>query len=772
MNLLRNASIGRRIAFAVVVPLLAAIGFGSDIVRESWEEAGAARQMASVAAAGPQFGAVVHELQTERGLTNTVLRNPQNRTAVEARAAQLSKVDLALGALRGAVTTAIAEMGEGAATAREALARIDELSALRQAVDARSIAPDAALARYTAIIDGFLAPVESLARHGRVGPTARAVVVYASVLRAKEAAGLERATGAGAFSPTGFARDRFQRFAELAAIQDSYLAVARRYGSADQARRIAELGQSPQSEAVTRLRALAARAALNGGEGMDPLEWFRVSTGRIDAMKGIEDAFSQDLTAVIATAAEEAHRRLTLVVGIVLAVTILAALAAWLAARSITRPLRSLTDHMQRLAEGDTSGEIEGGDRTNEIGAMVRAVQVFRDNAMARARLEQEAELERQRELQRQAALDEMIVAFRASVAEVIGTVDSEITGMRHTAAALERVAGQASGRAGEGRDASAASSTDVQAVSAAAEELISSISEISSRIHATSACIGRATEASRSTDAEVSGLAELAAKIGTIVDIIRSIAEQTNLLALNATIEAARAGEAGRGFAIVASEVKALASQTSSATDEIAAQIGAIQGATRTTVAAIRGIGGTVGEIGDLTTSIAAAVEEQTAATQEIAAAIARASDGSDAVLRAITDVTVVIGETNDEARRVAEVGELLSGATRRLIGSVDTFLSDIAKDVKDRRSAVRRRSTQAVLVFSDGRSITARLADISETGARVQGVPALPDGQRVTLRFLDGAEMGSQVVWTKDGAVGLQFDMPIGEAVVRRAA
>ncbi len=772
MNVLRNASIGRRIAFAVVVPLLAAIGFGSDIVRESWEEAGAARQMASVAAAGPQFGAVVHELQTERGLTNTVLRNPQNRNAVEARSAQLSKVDLALGALRGAVSAAVAEMGEGAATAREALARIDDLSALRQAVDARSIAPDAALARYTALIDGFLAPVESLARHGRVGPTARAVVVYASVLRAKEAAGLERATGAGAFSPTGFARDRFQRFAELAAIQDSYLAVARRYGSADQARRIVELGQSPQSEAVGRLRTVAARAALDGGPGMDPLEWFRVSTGRIDAMKVIEDAFSQDLTAVIATAAEEARRRLMLVGGIVLAVTLLAAVAAWLAARSITRPLKSLTAHMQRLAEGDTTGELDGADRTNEIGAMVRAVQVFRDNALARERLEQEAELERQRELHRQSVLEELIAAFRVSVTEVVKAVDGEIVGMQRTAASLEGVAGQAIDRAGRGRDASAASSSDMQSVSAAAEELISSISEISSRIHTTSACIGRATEASQATDAEVSGLADLAGKIGTIVDIIRSIAEQTNLLALNATIEAARAGEAGRGFAIVASEVKALASQTSSATDEIATQIGAIQAATRNTVSAIRGIGGTVSEIGDLTTSIAAAVEEQTAATQEIAAAIARASDGSGTVLRAITDVTMVIDETNAEARRVAGAGELLSDATRRLIGGVDTFLSDLAKDVKDRRSAVRRRSTQAVLVLSDGRSITARLADISETGARVQGVPSLPEGQRLTLRFLDGAEMGAQVVWVKDGAIGLHFDMPIGEAVMRRAA
>jgi methyl-accepting chemotaxis protein len=772
MSFFRNATISQRIAVAVIVPLLAAIGFGGDIVIESWFEAGSARQMATVAASGPQFGAVVHELQAERGLTNTVLSNPGNQSAAEARAAQLPKADVALAALREAVAQVSAGAPQDAAATRAAMARADDLAALRVAVQARSVTAEAAVARYTAMIDALMQPVENLAQHGRVGATARAVIAYASILRAKEAAGLERAIGGGAFSPSGFAKDRFQRFAELAAVQDSYLAVARRYGSPDQARQIEALATAAETAAVQRLRTLAARAALAGEAGVEGLEWFRTATARVNALKAAEDQFARDLTVIVAAAADEARNRLVIASGLVLGVTLLAALAALLAARSITRPLRALTLHMEKLADGDTSGELEGAELTNEIGAMTRAVAVFRDNAIARERLEQEAEVERQRELQRQSVLDEMIVSFRGTVGDVVKTVNTEISGMQRTAEALKGVAGQATDGVDVGREASATSSSDMQSVSAAAEELISSISEISSRIHTTSSCIGRATAGSTETDREVSGLADLAQRIGTIVDIIRGIAEQTNLLALNATIEAARAGEAGRGFAIVASEVKALAGQTASATDEIATQINAIQAATQRTVASIRGIGSTVSEIDHLTGSIAAAVEEQTAATQEIAAAISRASDGSGRVLRAITDVSGVVGETNEEARRVGAAGDLLSGATRRLIASVDAFLVDLAQDVKDRRGAVRRRSTRAILVLSDGRSMNARLADISETGARVQGVAPLQEGQRATLRFSDGAEIGGRVVWSRDGSSGLQFDVPISEAVARRAA
>jgi methyl-accepting chemotaxis protein len=772
MLTLRNWSIGRRITLALAIPMLSTIGFGGFIVAEDWRALDSARNMSVVAATGPHFGAFIHELQIERGLTNTVMRNPQNTAAAQSRNNQLSKVDMALTGLRSAVLSSVAEAGSAAEAARQALATTDDIASLRQLVTARSIEPAAAVARYTAIIEAAMAPVEALARHSQVGQTARAVIVYSSLLRAKEAAGLERATGAGAFSPAGFNKEALPRFIALGATQDSFLAVARRYGTTAQSGLIEALAVSPAKEAVSRLRPMAAAAALNGAAGVEALEWFRISTAYIDAMKGLEEQFATNLIAAVAASASDARSRLLTAVGLVLAVSLLAGLAAFAAARSITRPLRSLTSHMTKLARGDTTEELPTADGTNEIGAMTRAVAVFRDNALARASLEEEAELERQRELQRQSVLVGLISQFRTSIADVVATVEKETGNMRGTATTLTTVAGQASDRARSARDASTQSSVNIQSVSAAAEELITSITEISTQIHSTTACLSRATEVSRSTDRDVSGLSELAQKIGAIIDIIRSIAEQTNLLALNATIEAARAGEAGRGFAIVAAEVKTLAGQTAKATDEIAGQVSAIQSATRNAVAAIRAIGTTVEEIDGLTGSIAAAVEEQSAATQEIATAIARASEGSTIASGNVVEVAGAIQETSGEAGRVSTASQLLSEAAHALAATVDTFLTEVVQDVKERRSALRRRGTKGDVTLRDGSRHMVAIGNISETGAMITGIPGVEPGYPLTLILADGTEVPAKAVWANDGRTGIQFDVALSRIEEPRRA
>src|SRR5205823_2475962 len=143
---------------------------------------------------------------------------------------------------------------------------------------------------------------------------------------------------------------------------------------------------------------------------------------------------------------------------------------------------------------------------------------------------------------------------------------------------------------------------------------------EISRQVQESARIANDAVQQAQQTDARINQLSTAAGRIGDVIKLITAIAEQTNLLALNATIEAARAGEAGRGFAVVASEVKQLAAQTAKATDEIATQIAGMQTATQDSVAAIKEIGTTIGRISSIASSIAAAVEEQGAATQEIA--------------------------------------------------------------------------------------------------------------------------------------------------------
>ncbi|MFN5572821.1 MAG: methyl-accepting chemotaxis protein, partial [Bradyrhizobium sp.] len=187
------------------------------------------------------------------------------------------------------------------------------------------------------------------------------------------------------------------------------------------------------------------------------------------------------------------------------------------------------------------------------------------------------------------------------------------------------------------------------------------------------------AVEASSRTNDLVNSLADAAAKIGAVTDMINAIASQTNLLALNATIEAARAGDAGRGFAVVASEVKSLSSQTAKATDEISAHISAMQRATSDTVAAIQGIGGTIGQISEIAKTIATAVDQQGHATQEIARSVSQAASGTREVATNIGSVSQTVESAGGAARQMLGAAGQLARHADELRSKVKDFLNAV---------------------------------------------------------------------------------------------
>jgi methyl-accepting chemotaxis protein len=208
---------------------------------------------------------------------------------------------------------------------------------------------------------------------------------------------------------------------------------------------------------------------------------------------------------------------------------------------------------------------------------------------------------------------------------------------------------------------------------------MTSSVNEISRQVQESARIAGDAVKQAQETDQRINALSHAAGRIGDVVKLITAIAEQTNLLALNATIEAARAGEAGRGFAVVASEVKQLASQTAKATDEISTQIAGMQTATQESVAAIKEIGDTIGRISQIASTIAAAVEEQGAATQEIARNVGEAAKGTQQVAANITDVNRGAGETGSASSQVLSSAQSLSGESNQLKLEVERFLSTV---------------------------------------------------------------------------------------------
>ncbi len=418
---------------------------------------------------------------------------------------------------------------------------------------------------------------------------------------------------------------------------------------------------------------------------------------------------------------------------------------------------------MARGEIADSSTGLEGG-RGDEIGAMARAVAVFRDTAVERDRLEEDARGERQKELRRQLDLRDLIEQFRGLIGEIVSAVSREAAEMSGTAENLTQAALRADQAGGEAREEASGSSRNVQTISAAAVQLSASLEEVSAQMRNASQKVGQAADAARDTDARVGGLVELAGRIGAIVDAIRTIARQTNMLALNATIEAARAGDAGKGFAVVASEVKTLAEHTSRATDEVAAQVGAIQQATRQAVEDIRRIAGAVDEIDRLTDAVSGAVDQQNEATEEIARAISAASNSSVRSTESVGRMAGIITETNREASRVAGATGLLSASSRKLHSAVEDFLRAMSQDVHDRRVALRKASTQGVMIFDNGASLRARLIDVSDMGAKVVAPEILREGQNVVIEFEDKAQSRAKVVWLRDGFAGLQFDRPLG--------
>nr|WP_153203957.1 methyl-accepting chemotaxis protein [Niveispirillum sp. SYP-B3756] len=361
--------------------------------------------------------------------------------------------------------------------------------------------------------------------------------------------------------------------------------------------------------------------------------------------------------------------------------TVLLLLALWVSTRQIVgAPLQRIIAIVQALTSGNYSVQVGDQDRADEIGAINKALQLFKDNAGRVAQMEEQRRQDEEQAARRQKQeLNRLADNFESSVGGVVGAVAEQSDRIRHDSEALSAIASQTTSQANAVANAADIASANVQTVAAAAEELARSITEINQRLAESSRKAGDAVTEVEKTNDTVAGLADAAQRIGDVVNLIQEIAAQTNLLALNATIEAARAGEAGKGFAVVASEVKNLAAQTARATEEIAGQISRMQAVSGNAVTAIQSIGHTIVSISETVTTIAAAAEEQGAATQEISRNVQEAAAGTQEVTATIQEVTRAANETGAMAAHARTASDNLSQQATQLRQEVQRFVSSI---------------------------------------------------------------------------------------------
>ena len=432
-------------------------------------------------------------------------------------------------------------------------------------------------------------------------------------------------------------------------------------------------GFEPLSDQLRKLAAAGEKFPMTAAQ------WVETTNPQIGSLLEVLYAAGRAGEAITASRLERARRDLIIELAIFIGSMLFGGICAWVVVTRVTTPLSQLASALSELSDGNFDVLLPGVGRGDEIGTMARAVEAFKINSSEKAREEMDGQATRERIVieRRRADMQKLADEFEAAVGSIAEGVSSAATELASSAEVLTKSAADAAQATASVATASKEASANVQSMASATEEMSSSIDEIARHVQSSSKIADNAVRQAATTDQRIAELSQAADRIGDVVKLITAIAEQTNLLALNATIEAARAGEAGKGFAVVASEVKQLAAQTAKATNEIVDQINNMQVATSDSVTAIKEIGGTIDRISDISTAIAAAVRQQGTATQEITRSVQQASVGANQVATNILAVDRAASENGSAAANVLACAKSMAQESSRLQTEMARFLA-----------------------------------------------------------------------------------------------
>ncbi|MBK8174994.1 MAG: nitrate- and nitrite sensing domain-containing protein [Rhodospirillales bacterium] len=763
-HFLENKQIRFRIGLAVFLPLIVLVGLSAYQVNVKLAETRRIDRLSALVDLAPVISSLIHELQKERGMSAGFISSKGAKFADDIPA-QRQHSDGALTAVNAAFAGDAAGLSESGLSPfiRDARQGLDQLPAMRKRISSLELPVKDAAAYYTGTIASLLGMIEQLAVVSDQPRVSRAVVAYMALLRAKEAAGLQRAMGAAGFGAGKFEHDVYVRFLAMIARQETYFEQFHRFASDAAQKFLSDTVSGPAVDEVARMQRVAVDSLRTGTtEGIQAGDWFKQITAKIDLLRLAEEFQNNELRQITQELRADARYDFN---AILIGATIIALMTIGFAlamARTVTAPISAIVATIRRLSEGDTDVKVVGANRRDEIGAIARALKVFRDNAVEKVRLEGERQETEARNLaDRNNAVMEMANRIERETKDSVTHVQDEAKRMAGVSAEMSRLTEQTGVNAQHVAAASNEMLTIAETVAAAAEELAASSDDIR-RLASTVGDISRSAtgEAQRAAQT-ISTLVEAANNVGSVLDLIKEIADKTNLLALNATIEAARAGEAGRGFAVVATEVKMLADQTAKATDKINSQVHGMRVASSDSATAIKEVSRVIDEVAQIASDVVSSVEQQREATQEISVNMQQNAQSSREVTERISDVSDAAKASSELAGGVLQTSEALQASVAALRQTINHMTR--ASAGADRRESERRDVNLPVTVVAGGARVDGRVANISAGGASIAVQGKFSPGEALTLQITGESKpiTGKVVTYRPDEArLHVQFD------------
>ncbi|MBF0293702.1 MAG: nitrate- and nitrite sensing domain-containing protein [Magnetococcales bacterium] len=723
-----------KVMLLLVGTLLVLVGLSGQTTLGKLAQSREAALHAGLAEVAVLTGALVHEVQKERGLTSGHLASGRKRFRPELEA-QRALTDekravwqawQARGAWHG-LDVALRKQVEQANQASG-----EGLDLIRQEVDGEKAVAREMVAKYTGNITTLLGLIVELPRHSREVVLAVRALAFANLVAGKELAGQERALLMGLFTEDRFDEARLTRFSELVGGQATYFKILRDFVTASQMERIQRWLDSPEETAVRQVRKQIFERALTGGFGVDPAKWFEMATRRIDVLKDVEEHLAQDLAGEAEGMRKTASTAFWFYLsGTVVVVGGLLVLMVY-GMRTVARRVQRMLDGLAGLRQGDLTSRIAEDARQDELAAIAGGI-----NTLAAAMAGNLRTVRRQADAVSGVAgefvtlrehLDREAHATHALAGKVVeenSRLDGELQQLKEDIdAAVERIdrvshaaedlAGNVTGSAAASEQASA----NVAAMAAAAEEMNANLNQVNDHLGQVTLAVEkvsqavdnldtlseeiqeqcrtaedlsvRASESVRATLVTIETLAVSADEIGDVVKLINTIADQTNMLALNAAIEAAGAGEVGKGFAVVAGEVKDLARQTAEATRLIAGKTCEIREQTLQVVEATRGVNDLIERISSGNQAIGDAVDHQRMAVEEIGRSMDRVAEAAQEVTRNAGE----LGHASREVARGAQEAALGTGEVARASGVIASHAAAVAEDssvTRDKAESMR---------------------------------------------------------------------------------